>query len=92
VVRAQRGFRRSSEGSYPVATAASLPASRYPRWRQNLRMTAPTDLLATAAMSAAVGGSPVTKRGLAAPSGSLPGGPTLEARKPNTYKGLQEIT
>ena len=43
VVRANSGS-LSRNGSYPVAIAASLPASRYPSWR-SLPMTHRTDLL-----------------------------------------------
>jgi hypothetical protein len=43
IVRANSGS-LSRNGSYPVAIAASLPASRYPSWR-SLPMTHRTDLL-----------------------------------------------
>jgi len=50
---AQRSLRQTL-----LATATSLPASRYPRWR-NLRMTRRLIVCTTLAMSASLGGSRV---------------------------------
>ena len=52
----------SSRGSSPVATAASMPASRYPS-RRSVRMTRRLMFWTTSATSAALGGSTLTKRG-----------------------------
>jgi hypothetical protein len=54
MVRANSGA-LSSNGSYPIAIAASLPASRYPSWR-SLRMTRRLIFWSTAVMSASLGG------------------------------------
>jgi hypothetical protein len=62
MVRANSGS-LSRNGSYPVAIAASLPASRYPSWR-SLPMTRRLIFWSTAVMSASLGGSTLTKRGL----------------------------
>src|SRR5262245_11374345 len=54
MVRASSGA-VSRRGSYPLATASSMPASRYPRWR-NARMTRRLIFWITAAMAVSVGG------------------------------------
>jgi hypothetical protein len=54
-------------GSYPVATVAARPASRYPRWR-NLRMTRRLIVCTTSTMTALCPGSPTQGRH-AAPAG-----------------------
>jgi hypothetical protein len=60
MVRASSGS-LSSSGSYAVATAASMPASRYPS-RRSVRMTRSLIFWRTAAMAASLGGSHLTNQ------------------------------
>jgi hypothetical protein len=53
----------SPQGSSPVAAAASVPASREPNVR-SVRMTRRLIVWTTVAMSASVGGTTLTKRGV----------------------------